>query len=157
MEHFEHPWDLLRRFCEVFCPCGHQQVIRKVTYRFKGVSFTAEGNNMSLVVKDTDVPGTVQATVSFKDAKGRDTKPNGVPAWAASDPTIVDSITPSADGLSATMHITDTLGSSNVTVSADIGGGAMKDFVDQVSVIAGDAVDATFVFGAVTPDTPAGP
>lgn len=113
---------------------------------------------MSLVVKDTDVPGTVQVTVSFKDSKQKAARVDGVPSWAASDPTIVDSITPAADGMSATLHITDTLGASNVTVSADVdlGDGVdSHDFVDSVSVIAGDATAADFAFGTVTPDAPA--
>ena len=110
---------------------------------------------MSLVVKDTDVPGSVTATISFKDAKGRDAKVDGVPTWAASDPTIVDSITAAADGLSAVLHVTDTIGASNVTVNADVdlGSGTNNvDFVDTVSVIAGDAVSAEFSFGTVTHD-----
>lgn len=115
---------------------------------------------MSLVVKDSDVPGTVQVTLAFTDSKGKAAKVDGVPSWAASDTTIVDRITPAADGMSATLHITDTLGASNVTVSADVdlGGGVdSHDFVDSVSVIAGAATAATFSFGAVTADTGAPP
>ncbi len=110
---------------------------------------------MGLVIKDLDVPGTVTVTVSFVDAKGKPAKVDGVPTFAASDPMIVDSVTPSADGMSATLHITDTVGVSQLTVSADVdvGDGVNSvDFVDTVSVIAGDAVAANFSFGAVTPD-----
>jgi len=113
-----------------------------------------------LTLKDTDVPGTVNVTVSFVDAKGKPAKVDGVPVWSATDPTIIDQITPSADGLSATLHILDNIGASQVTVNADVDLGAgvnNQDFVDTVSVIAGDAVAATFNFGTVTPDTPPGP
>lgn len=151
-------YDLIRRaFCAVFCPC-HQQgkrVTRRATYRFKDVSFTAEGDHMSLIVKDSDVPGTVSVSVAFVNPKGRPAPVDGVPTWTASDPTIIDSLTPSADGLSATFHLTDTIGVSQLTVNADVDMGAGTnniDFVDTVSVIAADASAATFTFGAVTPD-----
>lgn len=108
-----------------------------------------------LQVKDTDVPGTTTVAVSFVDGKGKPAKVDGVPTWTASDTTILDSITVAPDGLSATIHITDNVGASNLTVNADVDMGAgvnNVDFVDTVSVIAGDAVAATFAFGAVTPD-----
>src|SRR5882672_4450321 len=86
--------------------CDHlRQVTRIVTWQFKGVSFTAKGDNMSLVIKDTDVPGTVQVSIAFVDAKGQPAKVDGVPTWVASDPTIVDSVTPAADGMSAAIHV----------------------------------------------------
>jgi len=62
---------------------------------------------MALVVKDTDVPGTVTVSVSYTDAKGKPATVDGAPTWVASDPTIIDSVTPAADGLSAVLHITD--------------------------------------------------
>lgn len=111
---------------------------------------------MALVVKDTDVPGTVTITVSFVDAKGKPAKVDGAPTWAASDPSIVDTLTAAADGMSAVAHITDNIGASQITVSADVDLGSgitSKDFVDTVSVIAGDAAAATFSFGGVTPDS----
>lgn len=110
---------------------------------------------MSLVIKDTDVPGTVTASIAFVDAKGKPARVDGVPTWTASDTTIIDTVTPAADGMSATLHVTDTVGVSQLTVNADVDMGAgvnNVDFVDTVSVIAGDAVAATFTFGAVTPD-----
>jgi hypothetical protein len=112
---------------------------------------------MSLTLKATDLPGTVDVTVAFVDSKGKPAKVDGVPTWSASDPAIIDSLTPGADGMSAKLHITDSLGASQLTVNADVDLGAgtnNKDFVDTVSVIAGDAVAANFSFGAVTPDTP---
>lgn len=110
---------------------------------------------MSLTVKDTDVPGTVDVSIAFKDAKGRPAKVDGVPTWAADDASIIDLITPAADGMSAKLHVTDNVGAAQVTVNADVdlgGGSDNKDFVDTVSVIAGDAVAANFTFGTVTPD-----
>lgn len=110
---------------------------------------------MSLVLKDTDVPGKVTVTVAFVDSKGKPAKVDGVPTWVASDPTVIDSVTVAPDGMSAELHITDTIGVSQLTVSADTDlgtGTASHDFVDTVSVIAGDATAANFTFGAVTPD-----
>ena len=149
-------WAMLRHvFCKVFCPCEHHRTVTRVaTYGFKGVSFTAKGEIM-LTLKDTEVPGTVTVNVSFKDAKGKPAKVDGVPTWTASDGTIIDNVTPAADGLSATIHILDNVGASQLTVNADVdmGSGTNNvDFVDTVSVIAGDAVAAEFTFGAVTPD-----
>ena len=112
---------------------------------------------MALTIKDTDLPGTVDVTVSFKNAKGNPAKVDGVPVWTASDPTVIDSVTPAADGMSAKLHITDTNGASQLTVNADVDMGpgvSNKDFVDTISVIPGDAVAADFAFGTVTPDTP---
>lgn len=108
-----------------------------------------------LTVKDTEVPGTVTVALKFKDAKGKPAKVDGVPTWTVGDNSIVDSLTPSADGMSADLHITDNVGASQLTVNADVDLGSgvdNRDFVDTVSVIAGDAVAADFAFGAVTPD-----
>jgi hypothetical protein len=110
---------------------------------------------MALVLKTTEVPGTVEVTVSFQDAKGKPATVDGAPTWAASDSSVIDTITPAADGMSAVLHITDTPGASNLTVSADVDlgeGVTSKDFVDSVSVIPAEAESATFSFGAVTPD-----
>jgi hypothetical protein len=144
--------EVLRR---VLCCDTAGAVTRVATYIFKGVSFTAKGDNMALVIKDTDVPGTVNVSIAFVDAKGKPATVDGVPTWAASDPTIIDSVTPAADGMSAVLHVLDNIGASQLTVTADVDMGSgvnSQDFVDTVSVIAGDAVAANFTFGAVTPD-----
>jgi hypothetical protein len=155
--HHEHASDcywreVLRR---VLC-CDHvRHIARVVTYQFKGVSFTAKGDHMALVLKDTEVPGTVTVTVAFVDAKGKPATVDGVPTWAASNSNCIDSVTAAADGMSATIHILDNVDASNLTVTADVdmGSGVTNtDFVDTVSVIAGDAASATFAFGALTPD-----
>ncbi len=110
---------------------------------------------MSLVLKDTEVPGTATVSIAFEDSKGKPAKVDGVPVWAASNPNVIDVLTPAADGMSATIHILDNVDVSQLTVTADVdmGSGVTNtDFVDSVSVIAGDAVAANFTFGAVTPD-----
>jgi hypothetical protein len=143
--------EVLRR---ILC-CDLREVVRVVTYQFKGISFTAKGDHMSLTLKDTEVPGTVTVSVAYVDAKGKPAKVDGAPTWVASDPTIIDGVTPAADGMSAVLHITDTVGVSQLTVSADVdlGSGVTNlDSVDTVGVIAGDAVAANFTFGSVTPD-----
>lgn len=151
----------MRKLCITLCPCDRRRrrkrkVIRTMTYLVKGISFTAKGNNMALVLKDTDVPGTLTATISFTNAKGKPATVDGAPTWTASDPTIIDSLTPAADGLSCDIHVTDTIGVSQLTVNADVDLGSgvnNKDFVDTISVIASEATSATFAFGAVTPDS----
>lgn len=147
--------ELLRELlCRLLCSRG-RAVTRIVTYRINGISFTAKGDKMSLTLKDTEVPGSVTVSVAFVDAKGKPAKVDGVPTWAASDATVIDGLTPAADGLSAVLHVADNIGVSQLTVSADVDLGSgvdSKGFVDTVSVIAGDAVAANFTFGAVTPD-----
>lgn len=135
--------------------CAPPVITRIVTYKFKGVSFTAKGDKMGLTVSSAEVPGTVSVSVSYVDAKGKPAKVDGVPVWAASDPAIVDSVTPAADGMSAELHITDTVGASQLSVTADVDlGEGVKSLesVDTISVMAAEAVAANFTFGAVTPD-----
>jgi hypothetical protein len=117
-----------------------------------------------LTVKDTDVPGTVVLTVSFVDAKGKAAKVDGVPMLAVDNAAVVDqspAFTDNGDGtFSSPLHITDTLGAAQITVTADadLGSGVTTiTSVDTVSVIPGDAVAANFAFGAVTPDAAPAP
>jgi hypothetical protein len=139
------------------CLCQKERkLVRRATFKFGGISFSATGDKIMLIVKDTDVPGKVNVSISFTDSKGKPAKVDGAPTWAADNAAVVDSVTPTADGLSADLHITDTPGACNITVSADVDLGSgtnSHDFVDTVSVIAGDATAATFAFGAVTPDS----
>ena len=142
-------------FCAAFCCGGSKEVTRRVTYSFKGISFTSEGASMASVIKSTEVPGTATITVSFFDSKGKPAKVDGVPTWTASNPAVIDVLTPSADGLSATLHILDNVDVSQLTANADVdmGSGVNNvDFVDTISVIAGDASSATFALGPITPD-----
>jgi len=140
----------------IVCGCHHHKkscVTRVVTYGFKGITFQAQGDKIMLTVKVTEVPGTVDASVTFKDAEGNPTEVDATPTptWVASDPSIVDSIVVAADGLSAKLHIANAIGSTQVTLTASENG-VSTDYVDTVSVIAGDAVAADFVFSGVTPD-----
>lgn len=152
--------DVIRRaFCFIFCGCEgrdrKREVIRTVTYSFKDVSFTATGDHMELTVKTDSVPGTATATLAFKTAGGKPAKVDGVPTWSISDPTIVDTITVAADGMSADMHITDTVGATLITINADVDLGAgvnNVDFVDTLSVVPSDAASAELSLGAITPD-----
>lgn len=108
-----------------------------------------------LTVKTDDVPGTVTATVAFTTAGGKPAKVDGVPTWTADNTAVVDTVTASADGMSAVIHITDTPGAANLTVSADVDlgdGVAEQIFVDTISVIPSEAASASFSFGTVTPD-----
>ncbi len=135
-----------------------KEITRIATYAFNGVSFTAKGDKMGLTVSSSEVPGTVSVSVSYVDAKGKPAKVDGIPVWAASDATVVDSVTPAEDGMSAELHITDTIGVSQVTNVADVDvGEGIKSLesVDTISVIAAEAVAANFTFGAVTPDAAA--
>jgi hypothetical protein len=158
VRHDDHFAELIHRvFCSIFCPCGHhRRITRDVAYSFKGVVFKSEGDIM-LTVKDTDVPGTVHVTIAYKDAKGRAAKVDGVPTWSTDNASVIDSITPAADGMTADLHITDNTGAAQLTIDADadLGAGTVSlQSVDVVSVIPSDAVAADITFGAVTPDTP---
>jgi hypothetical protein len=113
----------------------------------------------TLTAKDTEVPGSVDYTVSFTDAKGKAAKVDGLPTLAADNTAVVDqapAFTDNGDGTFSTkLHVTDTTGACNLTVSADadLGAGVTSvTFVDVVSVIPGDAVAGTGTFGAITPD-----
>lgn len=138
---------------------GHES-----TFVFKGLKFSSKGVDQmtTLVVKDTDVPGSCNYTVSFTDAKGKRAKVQGLPTIVADNAAVVDAVGPvqdnGDDSFTANLHITDNPGAANITVTADadLGDGVSNvSFVDVVSVIPGDAVAGSGSFGAVTPDAPA--
>jgi hypothetical protein len=136
------------------CVCPEPIIVRQAI-AFNGVVFQATGEVMSLTVKDTEVPGTVTVSVAFTDAKGKPAAVDGVPTWTVDNATVVDSLTPAADGMSATLHVTDNLGAAvlSVNADADLGSGVTNITIsDTVTVIAGDAVAGNFTFGTVTPD-----
>jgi hypothetical protein len=140
--------------------CRPEPIFVQRRYQFPAFAFTTEGGNAMLTVKDTEVPGSVDVTISFVDSKGKPAKVDGVPTWAVDNTAVVDVLTPAADGMSAHLHITDNVGAAQLTVTADadLGTGVTTiTSVDTVSVIPGDAVAAQFNFGTVTPDTPPGP
>jgi hypothetical protein len=126
-------------------------LVREVTYRFKDRLIQVTGGTVMLTVKATEVPGTVDVGFKFKDAEGNVADVDSVSGLVASDTSIVDSIEVAADGKGAKLHIGNTVGATQLTLSV-IENGESKDYVDTLSVIAGDAVEAEFVFGAVVPD-----
>jgi hypothetical protein len=108
-----------------------------------------------LTVHDTEVPGTCTVSVAFVDAKGKPAMVDGVPTWTVDNASVVDVLTPAADGMSATLHIMDNLGAAvlSVNADADLGSGVTNITIsDTVTVIAGQAVAGNFTFGAITPD-----
>lgn len=116
----------------------------------------------TLTAKDTEVPGSVDYTFKFLDSKQRTAKVDtsaGLPTVVADNTAVVDSVgtvKDNGDGtFTASLHVTDTLGAANITVTADadLGSGVTNvSFVDVVSVIPGDAVSGQGSFGAITPD-----
>lgn len=103
--------------------------------------------DMGLILKDTQ---KVPVTVGFLDGKGNPAKVDGVPAWSVSDATIL-SVTPAADGMSATVMAIGPLGTSQVscTGDADLGEGVRPVAATlDVEVQAGEAVSAGINAGA---------
>jgi len=153
--------ELLRcLICRLLCREERGAVSIRQSILFNGITFSSEGAFM-LTVKDTDVPGSCPLTVSFVDSKGKPAKVDGIPTLAVDNAAVVDSAPPFTDNgngtFSSTIHITDTTGSAQLTVTADadLGTGVTTiTSVDVVNVIPGDAVAANFSFGTVTPDTP---
>lgn len=141
--------ELLRCLCAR--PPAAAAVQRVVTYRVGGVSFTAKGNQMSLTVRVTEVPGTADVSVAFTDSEGNPASLDAPPQWSATDPNVIDSITAAADGLSAKVHLTNNIGSSQLTLDG-MEEGQPVQFVDVVNIVEGTATAANFTFGAVTPD-----
>lgn len=105
----------------------------------------------TLVMTDTQ-----QAALTFKveDAKGNPAKVEGSPEWNSSDTTKV-TVSPSADGQSATIKAVGPLTETNVQISvtadADLGTGS-KPIVGllDVQIVAGEAV--TVAISAGTPE-----
>ena len=71
-----------------------------------------------------DITATQQFTASIviTDRKGNPADVDGIPTWAAENPTVI-SITPAADGMSA-LIVAQGVGSSNYNVNADADLGA---------------------------------
>jgi hypothetical protein len=149
----------LSDLCAVLrCLCGrHDEIVVHQQIAFNGVVFTAEGKIMSLTVNNDDVPGTASVAVKFTTSKGKPAMVDGVPTWSVDNPAVVDSVTPAADGMSATLHITDTPGAAvlSVNADADLGAGVSNITVsDTITVLAAQATGGSFTFGPITPDAP---
>jgi hypothetical protein len=155
-----------REICELLaCLCHgrRRRGLHDSRFRLNGFIFCAKGAQMAtLTAKDTEVPGTCVYTFKFLDSKSKTAKVDtsqGLPTVVADNTSVVDSVgavTDNGDGsFAATLHITDNLGASNLTVDgdADLGSGVTDvQFVDVVSVIPGDAVTGQGTFGPITPD-----
>lgn len=137
--------------------CDQERQLR-ITVRFKGISITANGD-IDMDFKDTDLPGTVQFSVSGPvDAKGHPAKLDGKPVWALDDETNAQIVEQSDDGLSCKVHLSDNPSATQLTVTADADLGAgvvtLQSFV-VVNIVPGDAValgDVTA--GPIVADTP---
>lgn len=99
----------------------------------------------------SDEVGTLSATVTFLDAKGATTSPDGVPSWSSSDDTIA-SVVAAADGLSAVVTV-GTVGAAAIEVVSQETDNETGDPYELrgsglVNVTAGDAVVASVEFSA---------
>lgn len=105
--------------------------------------------DIMLVLKDTEQSALA---TQFLDKKGNPAPVQGVPVWATSDATIL-SVTPEADGLSATIVANGPLGTAQVSVTADADlGDGVKPVVGtlDVNIVAGEAVSANISAGTPT-------
>lgn len=92
----------------------------------------------------------VALTAAFKTAKGNDARVDGTPTWRSSDEAII-TVTPAADGLSATAVAVGPLGTAQVSVEADadLGEGTrLITGVLDIEVRAAEAVVAIVNAGA---------
>jgi len=112
-------------------------------------AFLVEGEgNMALTLPATKA---VTATLRLVDAGGNPTLFDDIPVWSVSDPALL-TVTPSPDGYSAEIRSVGPLGGGQVTVTgdADLGDGTRPLIIlDDVTVIAGDAVTGSFSYGPV--------
>jgi hypothetical protein len=118
-----------------------------------GEFISFQGDQM--VLKDTE---QVVLSVLPVDAKGNPAPVDGAPAWGSSDPTVA-TVTPAADGLSATVAAVGPLGKTQISVTADADlGEGVESVVGtlDIEVVAGKAVSLSIKTG--TPEEiPAAP
>jgi hypothetical protein len=111
----------------------------------KGGEFLSfEGDHM--ILKDTE---QVVLSVVPVDAKGNAAPVDGAPAWGSSDPTVA-TVTPAADGLSATVSAVGPLGKTQISVTADADlGEGVESIVGtlEVEVVAGKAASLSIKTG----------
>jgi len=90
------------------------------------------------------------ASITITDRKGRPAPVDGVPTWAAENPTVV-TLTPAADGMSC-LVAAQGVGTSayNVNADADLGSGVVPIIgSSSVTVTPGVATLVTLTEGAV--------
>lgn len=93
-----------------------------------------------------------QLAVIAKSKKGNPSQIEGRPTWESSDPAIA-SITPSEDGLSATVKAEINLGDTTITVTAQVmikGELTTRTKTAIVTVVAGDGEELDIIEGEVT-------
>ena len=105
-----------------------------------------------LVVRDSDPDATV--SVTLLDAQGNPTTPDTIPEWAEDSNGTVLTLTPAADGLSATLSW-KAPGTSNVTFSVTDNDGTKVVGTGSVQVDPGEAVKVQLNFTPGQAPTPA--
>lgn len=91
--------------------------------------------------------------ISPRDSHGNVSDLDSVPAWTTSDETVL-AVTPAADGLSADVTVTGTIGTAQVNVSADVRKGdevVTKSGMLDVQVVAGETATIDISADAVQP------
>ncbi len=109
-----------------------------------------------MVLKDSE---QVVLSVVPVDAKGNAAAVDGAPVWGSSDPSVA-TVTPAADGLSATVAAAGPLGKTQISVTADADlGEGVESVVGtlEIAVVAGKAVSLSIKTGTPEeiPATPA--
>lgn len=153
-----HPWhilrEILRRFEQLLeriedCLDGHccrKRVLFSIGPIGDRLRIKAKGGEKDkMKVTLTDIQG-FSVAVSFQDAKGNPATVIAPPTWTPSDPALL-TVTPSADGLSATVVANGPIGVGQVTLNADGGPNAGDDAIVgvlDVEVVSSKATQATF-------------
>lgn len=114
------------------------------------IFFELKGMTMSKLVLHTDSTSAT-ATVVVKDAQGNPVTFSVPPVWTLG--AAIATLTPSADGTSATLTGPFTVGDTNVDVlvdAADMENGQPAHFTGEVQVLAAGGVTGEVDFGPVT-------
>jgi len=113
---------------------------------------TQKGQHMGEITVVADET-TLTATVTFTDAEGNATTPDQTPTWEVADAAVL-TVTPAADGMSATFEVgAPGVSSVSVTTTETHGGEGEPTEVlltGLVTVVAGDTVTGSIEF-ATTP------
>lgn len=127
---------------------GKEEVGSLVFYRMVDNKITTERIER-MILKDNQQG---QLAVMAVSKKGHPAQVEGTPAWLSSAPEIA-SVTPAADGLSATVKAEVNLGDAAINCSAQVmedGNLVAKNKSITVSVVAGDASDISIIEGEIT-------
>lgn len=112
-----------------------------------------ENPTMSLILTDTQ---KVVLSIAPKSAAGNPAKVDGVPAWSATGDQLT--LTPAADGMSCVVTTSGTLGTAQVSVTADADlGEGVKPIAGtlDIEVVAGEAVSLGISHAEPEPRLPA--